>query len=91
MGLGRSRGLSASVFSQVFGAIRWDVVQENPKFEEQHGRLLRPFTPPGAFDLDSRSVHQQHNSCLSTANRMIGNRSALLRGTVSHGLELTNG
>lgn len=87
MGLGRSRGLPASVFSHVFGVIRWDVDQENPKFEEQQ----RPFIPPGAFDLDSRSVHQQHNSCLSKANRMIENRSALLRGTVSHSLELTNG
>ncbi|OJJ81534.1 uncharacterized protein ASPGLDRAFT_76120 [Aspergillus glaucus CBS 516.65] len=36
-------------FDRVFDDIRWDVHQENPKFEEQ----FRPPTPEGAFDFDS--------------------------------------
>ena len=36
-------------FDRVFDDIRWDVHQENPKFEGQ----FRPPTPEGAFDFDS--------------------------------------
>ncbi|ODM19351.1 hypothetical protein SI65_05969 [Aspergillus cristatus] len=36
-------------YNQIFDDIRWDVHQENPKFEAQR----RPPTPDGAFDFDS--------------------------------------
>ncbi|KAE8132867.1 hypothetical protein BDV38DRAFT_296563 [Aspergillus pseudotamarii] len=35
-------------YNQIFNDIRWDVHEENPKFEGQ-----RPPTPEGAFDLDN--------------------------------------
>lgn len=34
---------------QIFHEIRWDVHEDNPKFEDQQ----RPPTPEGAFDLDT--------------------------------------
>ncbi|ODM18747.1 hypothetical protein SI65_05364 [Aspergillus cristatus] len=37
-----------ATFNQVFDDIRWDVHQDNPRFEEH-----RPPTPQGAFNLDS--------------------------------------
>ncbi|KAH7308952.1 hypothetical protein B0I35DRAFT_360260, partial [Stachybotrys elegans] len=36
-----------ATFERTFDAIRWDVDQNNPKFDDQH----RPPTPDGAFDL----------------------------------------
>ncbi|KOC14192.1 hypothetical protein AFLA70_307g001690 [Aspergillus flavus AF70] len=35
-------------YNQIFNDIRWNVHEENPKFEGQ-----RPLTPEGAFDLDN--------------------------------------
>lgn len=35
-------------YNQIFNDIRWNVHEENPKFEGQ-----RPPTPEGAFDLDN--------------------------------------
>lgn len=39
---------SKEKFDQIFSEIRWDVHEENPKFDGQ-----RPPTPEGAFDLDN--------------------------------------
>ncbi|OJJ87649.1 uncharacterized protein ASPGLDRAFT_63789 [Aspergillus glaucus CBS 516.65] len=38
-----------TTFNQVFDDIRWDVHQDNPRFDGQH----RPPTPQGAFNFDS--------------------------------------
>ncbi|OAQ58310.1 hypothetical protein VFPPC_11650 [Pochonia chlamydosporia 170] len=38
-------------YDQIFGTIRWDVHEKNPKFEGQ-----RPPTPEGAFDFDNSWV-----------------------------------
>jgi hypothetical protein len=61
-------------YTQIFHDIRWDVHQENPKYEGQ-----RPPTPEGAFDLDDdcKYFHPFIHDCTflsSTAQMAISNR-----------------
>ncbi len=44
--------LAKEKYDQIFRNIRWDVHEENPKFEGQ-----RPPTPKGAFDLDNGCLY----------------------------------
>jgi hypothetical protein len=61
-------------YSQIFHGIRWDVHQENPKYEDQ-----RPPTPEGAFDLDDdcKYFYSFIHDCTflsSTGQRAISNQ-----------------